>query len=270
MNKKNMLMAAAAAALIVGTTGAIAQQERGSRTGPTSGIHENTGPAAGHRGGAAPQGGVGINRNGSPEQRSERTGSAPSGRMGQIRQSHGQSETTGQAPRNDRSRFSDERAKGSLGGQEHQRGRFTEQHRGRETERGRLTEERGRRVLERDRVITGRERDIPDRAFGERRNVGETTGQGAAPIRGAVNLSPDQRTRLHGVFVGERNAPRLDDVDFDLAVGRPVPRSVHFVPVPQAVFAIEPAWRGYDYFMVGDQIVIVDPRSMEIVAILEA
>jgi hypothetical protein len=95
MNKKNMLMAAAAAALIFGTTGAIAQQERGSRAGPASGIHENTGPAAGHSGGAAPQGGVGIiNRNGSPEQRGERTGSAPSGRMGQIQQSHGQSETT--------------------------------------------------------------------------------------------------------------------------------------------------------------------------------
>jgi hypothetical protein len=42
-------------------------------------------------------------------------------------------------------------------------------------------------------------------------------------------------------------------VDFDLTVGRPVPRSVHFVPMPQAIFAIEPAWRGYDYFMVGDQ-----------------
>jgi hypothetical protein len=55
-----------------------------------------------------------------------------------------------------------------------------------------------------------------------------------------------------------------------VAVGRPVPRSVHFVPVPQAIFAIQPAWRGYDYFMIGDQIVIVDPRSMEIVAILEA
>jgi hypothetical protein len=260
MNKKNMLVAAAAAALIVGTTGAIAQQERGGRAGPASGLHENTGPAAGHSRGAAPQGGVGINRNGSPEQRSERTGSARSGRMGQIQH-------TGQAPRNDRSKFSDERAKGSLGDPEHQRGRFTEQQRGRETERGRPTEERGRRVLERDRVTTGRERDIPDRAFGGERS---TTGQGAAPLRGAVNLSPEQRTRLHGVFVGERNAPRLDDVDFDLAVGRPVPRSVHFVPVPQAVFDIEPAWRGYDYFMVGDQIVIVDPRSMEIVAILEA
>jgi len=33
---------------------------------------------------------------------------------------------------------------------------------------------------------------------------------------------------------------------------------------------IEPSWRGYEYFMIGDQIVIVDPRSMEIVAILNA
>jgi hypothetical protein len=33
---------------------------------------------------------------------------------------------------------------------------------------------------------------------------------------------------------------------------------------------IEPSWRGYDYFMVGEQIVIVDPRSMKIVAIIDA
>jgi hypothetical protein len=52
-------------------------------------------------------------------------------------------------------------------------------------------------------------------------------------------------------------------------VGTPLPRSVRFVPVLGQVVEIEPAWRGYDYFMVGDQIVIVDPRSMEIVAVLD-
>jgi hypothetical protein len=40
--------------------------------------------------------------------------------------------------------------------------------------------------------------------------------------------------------------------------------------VPSTIIAIEPGWRGYDYFMVGEQIVIVDPRSMEIVAIIDA
>jgi hypothetical protein len=287
MNKNRLLIAGAAVALIVGSSGAIAQQERGGRVGPTGAIHENGGPAARSGGAAQHEEGAGINRSEPAEQRSERTGPAQNGRLGQNQQNHGRSETTGQAPRNERRGFADERTKGSernqLGGRENERrlsdergkSRVPERDRigGRENERGRFTEERGsRRVQERDRLTSGRDRDIPDRAFGDRGNVRErtTTGQGAAPIRGAVNLSPEQRTRLHGVFVGERNAPRLNDVDFDLAVGRPVPRSVHFVPMPQAIFAIEPAWRGYDYFMVGDQVVIVDPVTLEIVAILDA
>ena len=49
-----------------------------------------------------------------------------------------------------------------------------------------------------------------------------------------------------------------------------MPRSVRFIRVPSTIVEIEPSWRGYDYFMVGDQIVIVDPRSMEIVAIIDA
>ena len=58
-------------------------------------------------------------------------------------------------------------------------------------------------------------------------------------------------------------------MDFNLSVGTPVPRSVRIVAVPREIIEIEPQWRGYEYFMVGDQIVIVDPRSMEIVAVLD-
>jgi Protein of unknown function (DUF1236) len=71
------------------------------------------------------------------------------------------------------------------------------------------------------------------------------------------------------VFVKERSAPRVDRVDFNVSVGTRVPRSVHFVPVPRSIVEIEPSWRGYDYFMIGDQIIIVDPRSMEIVAVID-
>jgi Protein of unknown function (DUF1236) len=144
---------------------------------------------------------------------------------------------------------------------------------GRESERNRVTTGR---EIDRNRVTTGRETERnrvnetrDQNRTTEERRIPSTTGQGAAGNRGAASITEEQRTRLHSVFVGERSAPRVDHVDFDLGVGRPVPRTVHFVPVPEAVFAIEPAWRGYDYFMVGDQIVIVDPLSMEIVAILE-
>jgi Protein of unknown function (DUF1236) len=97
-------------------------------------------------------------------------------------------------------------------------------------------------------------------------------GQGAAPNKGnvSVNITPEKRTQIHQAFTRERSAPRVARVDFDLAVGTAVPRSVRFVSVPSTIIAIEPSWRGYDYFMVGEQIVIVDPRSMEIVAIIDA
>ena len=86
-----------------------------------------------------------------------------------------------------------------------------------------------------------------------------------------VNLSTEQRTRIKEVIVKDRNAPRVTNVDFSLSVGTRVPRNkVKFVAVPSTIIEIQPAWRGYEYFMVGDQIVIVNPRTLEIVAIIEA
>ena len=41
-------------------------------------------------------------------------------------------------------------------------------------------------------------------------------------------------------------------------------------PLPPTVIEIVPQYRGYDYFLVGDQIVIVDPDTLEIVAVLPA
>jgi hypothetical protein len=31
---------------------------------------------------------------------------------------------------------------------------------------------------------------------------------------------------------------------------------------------IEPAWRGYDYFIYEDELVIIDPRNMTIIAVV--
>lgn len=99
----------------------------------------------------------------------------------------------------------------------------------------------------------------------------QTTGQGAASTRGnvSVNITPEQRTRIHEIVIKERSAPRVEHVDFSLSVGTVVPRSIRIVTIPRAIIEIEPEWDGFDYFMVGEEIIIVNPRSMEIVAILE-
>ena len=59
-------------------------------------------------------------------------------------------------------------------------------------------------------------------------------------------------------------------LNVSVRVGTRVPDSVHFYPLPVEVVAVYPEWRGYDYILVGDEIVVIDPRTHEIVAILEA
>ena len=85
-----------------------------------------------------------------------------------------------------------------------------------------------------------------------------------------VNLTSEQRTRIRDTVIDARGAPRVDNVDFNLNVGTVVPRErVHVVRVPETLVRIDRQWRGYDYFIVGDQVVIVDPHDMRIVAVLD-
>jgi hypothetical protein len=86
----------------------------------------------------------------------------------------------------------------------------------------------------------------------------------------SVNLSSEQRTKIHQVIVADRSAPRVSRVDFQLNVGVAVPRSVKLAAVPSTIIEIQPAWRGFEYFLVGEEIVIVNPRTMEIVAVVPA
>ena len=43
---------------------------------------------------------------------------------------------------------------------------------------------------------------------------------------------------------------------------------IHIVPVPRMLVDIEPTWRGFLYFVYEDELVIVDPRDLRIVAVL--
>jgi hypothetical protein len=49
-----------------------------------------------------------------------------------------------------------------------------------------------------------------------------------------------------------------------------VPRDVSFHALPAEIVTIYPEWRGYEFVRVRDQIVVIDPNTFEIVAVLEA
>ena len=65
-----------------------------------------------------------------------------------------------------------------------------------------------------------------------------------------------------------RNAPRIGNVNFDVTVGTAIPHGFHVVPVPATLVRIEPRWRGFLYFVYNDEVVIVNPRDMRIVAVV--
>ena len=48
-----------------------------------------------------------------------------------------------------------------------------------------------------------------------------------------------------------------------------VPRSgVRFVTVPDTIVEYYPAYRGYSYFIVDEEIVIIEPSTFKIIAVL--
>ena len=80
-----------------------------------------------------------------------------------------------------------------------------------------------------------------------------------------MTLTSEQRTRIQQTVLAGRNVPRVDNVNFALNVGIAVPATVRVVDVPPTLIEIYPQWRGHQYFVVRDEIVIVD-RSRKIVA----
>jgi hypothetical protein len=92
-----------------------------------------------------------------------------------------------------------------------------------------------------------------------------TTGQAGA----GAKLSTEQRTKITTVIRDQHIAP-VNNVNFSISVGTRVPRDVSFHPLPAEVVTVYPEWRGYEFFLVRDQIIVVDPSTLEIVAVLEA
>jgi hypothetical protein len=95
-------------------------------------------------------------------------------------------------------------------------------------------------------------------------NVGERGRPG-----GSTQLSEDQRSQIKTV-IGRERGPRLGNANFDVRVGTRIPHSVHYAVLPPDIVRIVPQYRGFNYFLVQDEIVIVDPRTLEIVAIIPA
>jgi hypothetical protein len=107
---------------------------------------------------------------------------------------------------------------------------------------------------------------------GDTKGQGTAQGQGKGQTKGAmatsnVSLTSEQKTTIRNTVI--TSGPKVTSVNFDIKVGIAVPRTVKVAPVPAMLIEIQPAWRGYMYFVYADEIIIVEPRTLRIVAVLE-
>jgi len=93
----------------------------------------------------------------------------------------------------------------------------------------------------------------------------QTTGQAGA----GAKPSTEQRTKITTV-IKEQHVQPVTNVNFSISVGTRVPRSgVTFHPLPAEIVTFYPQWRGYEYILVRDQILVIDPRTGEIVDVID-
>jgi Protein of unknown function (DUF1236) len=85
----------------------------------------------------------------------------------------------------------------------------------------------------------------------------------------SVTFSTEQRTRIRETVLKERNAPRVGKVDFSIREGTVIPRTVRVVEIPDVIVEMHPEWRGFKYFLVNEELVVVDPDTLRIVAVVD-
>lgn len=93
-----------------------------------------------------------------------------------------------------------------------------------------------------------------------------TVGQAGA----GAKLSTEQRTQITSVIREEHVRP-VTNVNFSISVGTRIPREgIELHALPSRVVTIYPEWRTYKYVLVKEEIVIINPDTYEIVAVLNA
>ena len=124
---------------------------------------------------------------------------------------------------------------------------------GRAAEERRRVEER-QKSSERGRIAPGKQAERGHARYEELREA-------------RSRLTGEQRQGLRAAFDLQRG--RVEHARFDWHVGHRVPRQVRLYPVPSDVIVIFPYYRDYSYFVVDEEICIVDPRTYEVVDVID-
>lgn len=265
---RNTVLAGLAALALVAGAGFAAAQEPSQDQGATQGKtpKASTEPMKGNEGGASggsaqPNGKMGQNSQSGNQASQQNKQNKGAERVGQSTQHQGagRNGTAKHAQMTNRGKKAN---KGQFGENRTNKRRFGENRRHRKG--GATAERRTRRG-----GAVAQQQGVRSGAMAAERNGSLRGLQGnAAGPSGAVRLSSRQRVRIRQTVIGAPDAPRVGRVNFGVRVGTVIPGDFYVMPVPPTLVDIDPAWNGLRYFVYRDEVVIVNPADMRIVAVL--
>jgi hypothetical protein len=83
----------------------------------------------------------------------------------------------------------------------------------------------------------------------------------------AVHLDEHKRDEIRE-RLGRTHEKRLPKADFSIHLGAVIPHGVELYELPPSIVDVVPEYREYRYVLVGDRLLIIDPRSHEIVDVI--
>jgi Protein of unknown function (DUF1236) len=83
-----------------------------------------------------------------------------------------------------------------------------------------------------------------------------------------LTLTPAQRQTIHQSIVNQQDKKSTAPDTFRAAVGANVPDTVKLEPMPKTIVELIPQTSGFEYGLVSNQVLIVEPRSRRVVEVI--
>lgn len=83
----------------------------------------------------------------------------------------------------------------------------------------------------------------------------------------APQITSEQRDKIRD-SIKNAKVDHIAKLEIPMSVGAEVPRNLHFYPFPKEVAEIAPEYGAYFYVVAAEKIVVIDPLTYRIVAIL--
>jgi hypothetical protein len=104
-----------------------------------------------------------------------------------------------------------------------------------------------------------------------KQSAGQRQSQVHDDTRVNINVTSEQKTRMHDVIVGDSEIRRYhrSDITFAINVGTRIPESAVYYDPPARLVEIVPDVRRYKIIVLDDVILVVDPETREIVDVIQ-